>query len=463
MFETTIVLKPRKAWRKGVTREVLERELLAALEMPGMQNALTMPIKARVDMLTTGIRTPVGVKIFGSDLAKNEELGRSIEDRLRGVRGTRSVFAERETMGVYIDFEPDRKTIARYGLRIMDVLELVETAIGGMVIDRTIEGRQRFTVNVRYPRELRMDVPALERVLVAARTPATGAGAGMVMGSGGSTGVGEAMQVPLGQLGRFVVRGGPPMIKDEDGALVSYVFVDTSDPDIGGYVKRAKAALAGLELPTGYRLLWTGQYEFVERIRERLVYLIPLTLLLVIALLYFEFGKVSLTLLVMLSVPFSMVGSLWLLYVLGFNTSIAVWVGMIALIGIAAETASVMVIYLEEAYKRWRAEGRLQTPADLAACALDGAVQRVRPLLMTVGMNLVGLMPIMLSVGAGADVMKRIASPMIGGLVSLTILTLGIVPVAYVSMRSITLRREVRRSEHSQAPAPPPPPSPGGA
>ncbi len=442
MFETTIVLKPRAKWRKGMTRERLERELLAALEMPGMQNALTMPIKARVDMLTTGIRTPVGVKIFGTDLAENEKVGRAIEDRLRGVKGTRSVFAERETMGVYVDFEPDRKAIARYGLRIMDVLDVVETAIGGMVIDRTIEGRQRFTVNVRYPRELRTDIQSLERVLVAARAPG-GGGAGMDM-AGGAAG-GGTMQVPLGQLGRFAITSGPPMIKDENGALVSYVFIDTSDSDIGGYVKRAKAALTGLELPTGYRLVWTGQYEFVERIRARLIYLIPLTLLLVIALLYFEFGKLSLTALVMLSVPFAMVGSLWLLYVLGFNTSIAVWVGMIALIGIAAETASVMVIYLEEAYRRWRAEGRLRTQADLAACALEGAVQRVRPLLMTVGMNLVGLTPVMLSSGAGADVMKRIASPMIGGLVSLMILTLGIVPVAYVSVRAVRLRRELAR------------------
>jgi copper/silver efflux system protein len=263
----------------------------------------------------------------------------------------------------------------------------------------------------------------------------------MGAGGGGTAAAGPVEQVPLAQLGRFLVRNGPPMIKDENASLVGYVFVDTSDPDLGGYVERAKAAVADLKLPTGYRLQWTGQYEFLERIRERMSYLIPLTLLLVLGLLYFEFNSMSLTLLVMLSVPFAMVGSLWLLYALGFNTSVAVWVGMIALIGIAAETASVMVIYLEEAYQRWRKEGRLRGPEDLVACALEGAVLRVRPLLMTVGMNLVGLAPVMLSSGTGADVMRRIAAPMVGGLVSLTLLTLVIVPAAYVSLRAWGLRR----------------------
>jgi Cu(I)/Ag(I) efflux system membrane protein CusA/SilA len=271
------------------------------------------------------------------------------------------------------------------------------------------------------------------------------------------------VQVPLAQLGRLEVRSGPPMIKDEDGSLVSYVFIDTSDSDLGGYVERAKASLADLKLPSGYRLQWTGQYEFLERIRERMAYLIPLTLLLVVGLLYFEFGKLSLTLLIMLSVPFAMVGSLWLLYVLDFNTSVAVWVGMIALIGIAAETASVMVIYLEEAHQRWQREGRLKNPADLVACALEGAVLRVRPLLMTVGMNLVGLTPVMLSKGTGADVMRRIAAPMVGGLVSLTILTLVIVPAAYVSLRAWGLRR--RSGAPAEVPPVPPavvPPPRGG-
>jgi Cu(I)/Ag(I) efflux system membrane protein CusA/SilA len=447
MFETVIVLKPRSQWREGMNREKLEAELMKALELPGFQNALTMPIKARVDMLTTGIRTPVGVKIFGDDLARNEEIGREIEARLRDVPGTRSVFADRETLGAYVDFIPDRRALARYGLQVLDVMAQVETAIGGMVVDQTIEGRQRFSVNVRYPRELRTELAALERVLVpvaAGGGMGSGGGAGMSgmsSGAGGTGAGGPTVQVPLAQLGRFEVRSGPPMIKNEDAALVSYVFIDTSDPDLGGYVERAKAALADLKLPSGYQLQWTGQYEFLERIRERMVYLIPLTLLLVVGLLYFEFGKLSLTLLILLSVPFAMVGSFWLLYVLNFNTSVAVWVGMIALIGIAAETASVMVIYLEEAYQRWLREGRLKSPADLVACALEGAVLRVRPLLMTVGMNLVGLAPVMLSTGTGADVMRRIAAPMMGGLVSLTILTLVIVPAAYVTLRGWGQRR----------------------
>ncbi|MBN1207383.1 MAG: efflux RND transporter permease subunit [Myxococcaceae bacterium] len=450
MFETVIVLKPREQWRPGMTRQKLEAELTKALELPGVQGALTMPIKARVDMLTTGIRTPVGVKVFGDELERIEELGRAIEARLREVPGTRSVFADRETLGAYVDFVPNRSALARYGLTVMDVMTQVETAIGGMVVDQTIEGRQRFTINVRYPRELRTDLASLERVLVpvgAGPGMASGDGAGMAgmtTGTGGAPPEGPLAQVPLAQLGRFEVRSGPPMIKDEGGSLVGYVFVDTSDSDLGGYVERARAAVADLKLPTGYRLEWTGQYEFLARIRERMSYLIPLTLLLVLGLLYFEFGRLSLALLVMLSVPFAMVGSFWLLYALGFNTSVAVWVGMIALIGIAAETASVMLIYLEEAYQRWLREGRLKSSAELVACALEGAVLRVRPLLMTVGMNLVGLMPVMLSSGTGADVMRRIAAPMVGGLVSLTVLTLVIVPAAYVSFRAWGYRRQAR-------------------
>jgi Cu(I)/Ag(I) efflux system membrane protein CusA/SilA len=449
MFETVIVLRPRSAWRPGMTRERLESELMAALAMPGLQNALTMPIKARVDMLTTGIRTPVGIKVFGDDLAEIERTGQEIERRLRAVPGTRSVYADRETLGAYVDFEPDRAAIARYGLRVRDVLDIVEGAIGGMPIDQTVEGRQRFSVNVRYARELRTSIEALERVLVPMRLGSGPAGAeaggGMAEMVGATRSAASSGSIPLAQLGRFVVRSGPPMIKDENGSLVGYVFIDTSDADLGGYVERAKQALQSLPLPAGYRLQWTGQYEFLERIQSRMQVLIPLTLLLVLALLYFQFGAVSLSLLVLLSVPFSVVGSVWLLFVLEFNTSIAVWVGMIALIGVAAETASVMVVYLEQAYQRWSAEGRIAGPADLVECALDGAVLRVRPLLMTVGMNLVGLAPVMLSDGAGADVMKRIASPMMGGLASLMLMTLVIVPVAYVSGRALGLARAARR------------------
>jgi copper/silver efflux system protein len=347
---------------------------------------------------------------------------------------------------VYIDFTPDREAIARYGLRVQDVLIQVETAIGGMVIDQTVEGRQRFTVNVRYARDLRTNLPALERVLVPTRTGAgvQTAGDAMGMGTGMASPASGAAQVPLAQLGRFDIRTGPPMIKDEDGALVSYVFIDTSDDDLGGYVSRAKAALADLDLPPGYRLQWTGQYEFLERIRARMTILIPITLLLILGLLYFEFGRIGLSLLVMLSVPFAVIGSFWVLYALDFNTSIAVWVGMIALVGVAAETASVMVVYLEQTYQRWHQEGRIRSVDDLVACALDGAGPRIRPMIMAVGMNLVGLVPVMLSTGAGADVMQRIASPMIGGLVTLLLMTLVIIPVAYVSVRAFTLQRRTQ-------------------
>jgi Cu(I)/Ag(I) efflux system membrane protein CusA/SilA len=454
MFETTIVLKPMKQWRHGMTPEKLQAELTQALVLPGMQNALTMPIKARVDMLTTGIRTPVGVKVFGDDLPTIEKVGQQIEQKLRDVPGTRSVFADRDTMGAYIDFTPDRQVIARYGLRIADVLSVVESAIGGMVIDQTVEGRQRFSINLRYPRELRTDLESLGRVLVPVVTAAPAGAAGMAPASSGMGGMGSAAatqapmlaadtlpaQVPLAALGEFKVRNGPPMIKDENGSLVGYVFVDTSDDNLGGYVERAKAAIKDLKLPTGYHLQWTGQYEFLERIQQRLLYLIPITLLLILALLYFEFESLPLTLLVMLSVPFAMVGSLWLLYGLHYNTSIAVWVGMIALIGVAAETASVMVVYLDEAFKSWSKESRIHTVDDLVACALEGAVLRVRPILMTVGMNVVGLGPVMFATGAGSDVMKRITSPMLGGLISLTILTLVIIPVAYVSYRAFGLK-----------------------
>jgi copper/silver efflux system protein len=455
MFETVIVLHPKRQWRAGMTRPRLERELLEALDMPGMQNALTMPIKARVDMLTTGIRTPVGVKVFGDDLAEIERVAQEIEGRLRDVPGTRSVYAERETQGTYLDFTPDREAIARHGLRVADVLGLVETAIGGMVIDQVIEGRQRFTVNVRYARELRTHIEALERVLVPIRTGGGGAAAGAGMpGMGGAAPMGGEVtgQVPLAQLGAFAVRAGPPMIKNEDGSLVGYVYVDTSDSDLGGYVERAREALADLRLPAGYRLQWTGQYEFLERIRARMQLLIPITLLVVVALLYFQFGRMGLAMLVLLSVPFAAIGSFWLLWALGFNTSIAVWVGLIALIGIAAETASVMVVYLEQAYQRWRADGRIRSRADLVDCALDGAVLRVRPMLMTVGTNLVGLAPIMIFTGPGADVTKRIATPMVGGLVTLTVMTLVLVPVVYVSVRAFGLPRQ-----DPAAPAPVPP------
>jgi Cu(I)/Ag(I) efflux system membrane protein CusA/SilA len=402
-----------------MTSEKLVRELAAAVETPGFQAAWTMPVKGRVDMLTTGIRTPIGVKVFGPDLKTIAAIGEELEAILRPVEGTRSVYAEREMGGFYLDFVPDRDEIARYGLRVMDVLEVVETAIGGLVIDRTIEGRERYTINVRYPRGLRDDVRSLERVLVTS----------MVMD-------GAPAQIPLGQLGRFETVMGPPMIKSEAGSLVGWVYVDVEGRDIGGYVDDAKAAVASaLDLPAGYRLRWTGQYEFLERIRERLQYVVPLTLAIVFAILYMNFSGAMQALLVMSAVPFALVGSVWWMWALGHNTSIAAYVGMIALVGVAAETASIMVVYLDQAYAQWRKEGRLRQPSDLVPMAVEAATLRVRPILMTVGMNIAGLVPIMIATGTGADVAKRIASPMQGGLVSLMILTLFVIPALYVLWR----------------------------
>ena len=415
MIETVILLHPKDRWRPGMTTERLVQELAEAAETPGFQSAWTMPVKARVDMLTTGIRTPIGVKVFGPDLKVIAHIGEQLEAALRDVPGTRSVYAERELGGFYLDFVPDRAEIARYGLRLMEVLDTVETAIGGMDIDRTIEGRERYTVNVRYPRELRTDLDALGRVLVA------------TMGGG---------HVPLAQLGRFETVMGPPMIKSEAGSLVGWVYVDVKDRDIGSYVNDAKAAVAKqLELPAGYRLVWTGQYEFLERIRERLQYVVPLTLLLVFVILYLNAGGMSQALLVMSGVPFALVGAVWVMAAFGFNTSIAAYVGMIALVGMAAETATIMVVYLDQSFREWRESGKLRTPADLVPMALEAGTLRLRPIAMTMVTDIVALMPIMFASGTGADVAKRVASPMWGGLLSLGALTLFVIPALYVVWR----------------------------
>ncbi len=425
MIETVVVLRDKDEWRPGMTTEKLVAELAAAVETPGFQSAWTMPVKARVDMLTTGIRTPIGVKVFGPDLTVIAGLGEQIEAILRPVPGTRSVYAERELGGFYLDFVPDRAEIARYGLRLMEVLDAVETAIGGMDIDRTIEGRERYTVNVRYPRELRADLQSLGRVLV---TNMSGT------------------QVPLQQLGKFETIMGPPMIKSEAGSLVGWVYVDVEGRDIGGYVDDAKAAVAEqLELPAGYRLVWTGQYEFLERIRERLQYVVPLTLLIVFVILYLNAGGVSQALLIMTGVPFALIGAVWLMAVLGFNTSIAAYVGMIALVGMAAETATIMVVYLDQAFAEWRDAGKLRSPADLVPMALEAGTLRLRPIMMTMTTDIVALMPVMIATGTGADVAKRIASPMWGGLLSLGAMTLFVIPALYVVWRRWHSREMWRR------------------
>jgi Cu(I)/Ag(I) efflux system membrane protein CusA/SilA len=421
MLEVTIQLKPRHEWRRGLTEDQLVRELDERVDVPGLNRAWTRPVRGRVDMLSTGIRTQVGVKIFGESLSVIEDVGRRLESILSRVPATRSVYAERVSGGYYVDFEPDREVLQRYGLNVGDVQMVVETAIGGMEISQTVEGRERYTVNVRYPRELRDDVDALARVIVP--TP-TGA------------------QVPIGQLGRIVARSGPPMILDENGSLAGYVYVDIGDRDTGGYVEDAKRAVAAeLQMPPGYFLAWTGQYEYLARMQQRMKVVVPLTLLLVFALLYLAVRSVAKTLLIMASVPLSLVGGIVLMWALGYNTSVAVWAGAIALIGVAVETASIMVVFLDEAWARWRKEGRLVGRDDFAAATAEGAEKSLRPVLMAVAMNIFGLIPVMTATGIGADVMKRLSSPMFGGLVSLTLLTLIVIPVIYAMLER---RRQAR-------------------
>jgi len=496
MFETVVRLKPQSAWRPGMTQEKLIAELERRVAVPGIQGAWTMPVKARIDMLSTGIRTPIGVKVFGKDLHEITKINDQLEATLRKVPGTRSVYAERELGGFFIDFTPDRDAIARYGLTVRDVLDVVESSIGGMDVDTTFEGRERYRISVRYPRELRDNVEALRAVLVpiapfASRSgpgttgasPGMAAGAGAPMGGGmapagmnggmgssliasvaaampgssaptsgamggsampteGGTNDARAAFVPLGQLAKIETVLGPPMIKSELGQLTGWVYVDLQDRDVGSYVDDAKAAVArSVKLPAGYSLKWTGQYELLERVRARLAFILPLTIGLVFVILYLNFRGAIQSLIVMLGVPFAAVGAIWLLYFAKFNTSIAVWVGMIALLGVAAETTSVMVVYLDEAWKEGRASGKIVSVSDLVGACIEAGSRRVRPLLMTVMTNILGLLPVLLDTGVGADVAKRIAAPMWGGLVSLTALTLLVVPAIYVIWRSFELRR----------------------
>jgi Cu(I)/Ag(I) efflux system membrane protein CusA/SilA len=415
MVETTVVLKPRREWRKGMTYEKLIREMDASFAFPGVTNAWTMPIKARIDMLTTGIKTPVGIKVFGPKLDGIAEQALQLEAILKTVPGTRSVYAERVTGGYYLDVTPDREALARYGLTVEEVEKVIETAVGGMNVDRTVEGRERFAISVRYFQDYRNDPEALKRILVP--TPA-------------------GPPVPLGQLSRIELRPGPPVIKDENGSLSGWVYVDIDGRSVGAYVRDAKKAVAeNLKPKPGYHLVWTGQYEAMERVRHRLIFVLPLTLAIIFVLLYFNFRSVTETLIVLTSVPFALVGAVWLMFALGYNMSIAVWVGIIGLAGLAAETGVVMIVYLDDAYDERKGEGRMNSLADLRAAVEVGAVQRVRPKMMTVLSTMVGLLPIMWSTGAGADVMKRIATPMVGGMVTSTILTLVVIPAVYTFWR----------------------------
>ncbi|MDQ3367086.1 MAG: CusA/CzcA family heavy metal efflux RND transporter [Myxococcota bacterium] len=524
MVETTVRLKPKSEWRKvkddrwyafwsderTITWEELTTEMNSKMQFPGWTNAWTMPIKTRIDMLTTGIRTPIGIKIFGTDLKEIEKAGTTLERLLTPIDGTRSVLYERNLGGLYLDIIPDRDKLARYGLTVGDVNRTIEAAIGGMPITVTIEGRNRFSVNVRYPQDLRSDMDALKRVLVPVGSmPAGGSGGGMgkqgslmkapadpdggrillaqngmdgeskggmagprprlpdmgpmsdapmggmpfggmqtggmttgmtPMTSGDSTGVvsdGGRLYVPLGQLADIKIVGGPPMVRDEDGLLVGYVYVDIDQDkrDIGGYVDEAKAIVAkakasgDLVLPAGYFLKWTGQYELLEEMAARMKIVIPVTLMLIFVLLFLQFKNVVEVLIILLSIPFALVGSVWLLWLLDYRLSTAVYVGVIALVGLAAQTGIIMIVYIDHAYERRKRAGKMRDLQDVIHAHMEGTVMRVRPKLMTVGTMLVGLIPLLWASGSGADVMKRLAAPMVGGLITSAFLTLEIIPV----------------------------------
>jgi copper/silver efflux system protein len=426
MFETIINLKPEDQWRPGMTVEKLTSEMDKALQFPGVSNAWTMPIKARIDMLATGIRTVVGVKVIGKDLKEMEKLVREIEAAIKTVPGTASAYAERIIGGYYLEIEPDRDQLARYGLMVGDVQDVVATALGAETVTTTVEGRERYAVSVRYPRELRSDPEAIARDVY------------VPMENGSS--------IPLGQVAKVKLTTGPASIRTENAELAAYIFVDVRDRDLGSYVADAKRAVeASVQFPTGYRAVWSGQFEYYERAKARLMIVVPLTLVIILLLLYLNFQRVTETLIVMLSLPFALVGGLWLMWWLNFNLSVAVAVGFIALAGVAAETGVIMLIYLDHAWQHKRDQavlsGRALTRSDLYDAIMEGAVERVRPKMMTVIAIMAGLLPILWSHGTGSEVMQRIAVPMIGGMVSSTVLTLLVIPAIYALVKGYRLPR----------------------
>jgi Cu(I)/Ag(I) efflux system membrane protein CusA/SilA len=426
MVETVVNLKPKEQWRAGLTVDGLIAELDKALQFPGVSNAWTMPIKARTDMLATGIRTPVGIKVLGTDLAELEKLARQIEGVVKTVPGTSSAYAERVIGGYYLDVVPNREALARYGLMVSDVQDVVSSALGGETITTTVEGRERYGVNLRYPRDLRSDPQSIAREVLVAMP-------------GGGT-------VPLGEVAAIKLTRGPTTIRTENGQLAVYIFVDIRDRDLGGYVGDAKAAVAAnVQFPPGAYAVWSGQFEYLERAESKLKIVVPVTLLIIFLLLYLNFRRLTETLIVMLSLPFSLVGGLWLMWWLGFNFSVAVAVGFIALAGVAAETGVIMLIYLDHAMQELHAqrlaEGKPFTRADLHEAIMRGAVERVRPKMMTVVAIMAGLLPIMWSTGTGSEVMQRIAVPMIGGMISSTVLTLVVIPAVYALIKGWSLSR----------------------
>jgi Cu(I)/Ag(I) efflux system membrane protein CusA/SilA len=416
MFETVINLKPQEEWRDGMDTDKLIAEMDRALQFPGVANSWTMPIKARIDMLSTGIRTPIGIKVFGKNLEEMEHLAKEIEAVVRTVPGTTSAFAERITGGLYLNIEPDRLALARYGLTVGEVQDVIATALGGETVTTTVEGLERFGVSVRYPRELRSSPEQIARETLVPTM--------------------DGAMIPLGQIARVSISKGAPSIRTENALLSAYIYVDIRDRDIGSYVADARKAVAEqVKFPPGYYATWSGQFEYMERALAKMKIVVPVTLLLIFLLLYLNFKRVTESLVVMLSVPFALVGGVWLLWLLDYNLSVAVAVGFIALAGVAAETGVVMLIYLEHAWQEVQArcsrEGRKPAAADLHAAIMQGAVERVRPKMMTVVAIMAGLLPILWSSGAGSEVMRRIAAPMVGGMVSSAVLTLLVIPVIY--------------------------------
>lgn len=426
MFETVINLKPESEWRAGMTTDKLISEMDKALQFPGVSNAWTMPIKARTDMLSTGIRTPIGIKVFGNDLVEMERLAKEIEAVVKTVPGTTSAFAERLTGGYYLNIEPDREQLARYGLTVGDLQDTIGTALGGEMVTTTVDGRERFGVNVRYPRELRSNPEQIAREVLVSTMDGT--------------------MIPLGQVAKVKVAKGAPGIRTENALLSAYIFVDIHDRDIGSYVDEARKLVADkVVFPSGYYATWSGQFEYMERAIAKMKIVIPVTLLIIFLLLYLNFRRLTETMIVMLSVPFALVGGVWMMWALGYNLSVAVAVGFIALAGVAAETGVVMLIYLDHAWEAAKAKcyeaGRMPNTVDLYEAVMEGAVERVRPKMMTVVAIMAGLLPIMWGSGTGSEVMSRIAAPMVGGMISSTILTLAVIPAIYALIKEWRLKR----------------------
>ncbi len=423
MFETVVQLKDPSEWRPGMTLDKLKKELNDSVQVPGLTNAWVMPIRNRIDMLATGIRTPVGIKIAGPDLAGIERVGKDIEAIIKKLPGTRSAFAERVSGGRYIDIEVNRTLAARYGLNVMDVQDMIRTAIGGENITTTVEGRERYPINLRYPRALRDSVSALTASRIA--TP-------------------SGAQIPLGELATLHLTDGPPEIKSENARLNGWIYVDIDDTaniSVGSFVANAKAAVEQqVKLPSGYSLTWSGQYEYMERAKAKLKLVIPLTLGLIVLLLYLNFRNAMEVMIIIVSLPFALIGGFWLIYLLGYQLSVAVGVGFIALAGVAAEFGIIMLLYLNQAVRQSQTEGRMNSWADLKIAIIEGAVLRVRPKMMTVAVIIAGLLPIMLSHGTGSEVMQRIAAPMIGGMITAPLLSLLVIPVLYALWKKRSLK-----------------------